>query len=172
MDKELYEKIEERLFDMFDKIKDINRLQMECENLVTQCENIREDIQSTNVDLGAYMHFGIDYSSLNVQVSKSTDSYMDKELLNAISRLEKEWSYVRRKLIKKRAKIRELERNIQNLKCNINLLNLENKMFIELVYRDKKSVSEAGNLLSMSQATAYRRLNDLLIDVAHWIKLV
>ncbi|KMT21579.1 hypothetical protein [Clostridium cylindrosporum] len=168
MNNELFRKVEARLYDMYKKIKMINCLKRECESLQEHADMIMKDIKRSNISIEAEMYLGIDYSSINVQTSHNGDSYMDRELIAAITRLENEWRYVRRKLIKKHEKIREIERSILTLKNNIEMLSEENKRFIELKYGDKRSIPEIADMLNMGRTTAYRKREELISDIAQW----
>lgn len=118
-------------------LQKIKCLELECEDLEKQKEKIRLDIQEANVSIETELNMGIDYSRDRVQTSSSCGRYAEEEMIKEIERLEREWIFVRRRLLKRRAKIRELERKINPLRNNIQMLSEENKSFIEYKYGDK-----------------------------------
>ncbi|MEF9952944.1 MAG: hypothetical protein RR898_09560 [Clostridium sp.] len=168
MNNETFRKIEGRLYDMYKKIKLIATIKRECDSLEHHASMILKDIKESNIEIETEMNFGINYSSIRVQTSPNGDSIMDKELVGAITRLEKEWIYVRKKLLSKRQKIREIEREVMRLKSNVEMLGEESRRFIEYKYGDKKSILEIANILNMAQTTAYRKREDLIRDIAQW----
>lgn len=104
-----------------------------------------------------------------VQTSSFSCGYAEKESIRQITKLEEERKYVRRKLLKKRARISELERQIAPLKFNLSMLSKENKMFIEWKYRECKSVGWISiEMYAGARATAYRKREELVEDIAHW----
>ena len=160
---EIFKKTEGRLYRFYEDQQKIKCLELECIDLEQQKEKIRKDIQETNVFIEEESK-SITYEE-RVQTSSNCTSYAERALINEIDKLEKEWIYVRKKLLKKRVKIRELERKNINIKNNIEMLSEENKRFIELKYGDKKSFEEIGQVLNMGKTTAYRKREELINNI-------
>jgi DNA-directed RNA polymerase specialized sigma subunit len=169
IDKESFRKTEGRLYRYYNTLQKIKCLNLECTDLELQRERIRKDIKETNVTIDEESK-AITYEE-RVQASSSGTSYAERALIQEIEKLEQEWIYVRKKLLKKRLKIRELEREISSLKSNIQMLSEENHRFIELKYGDKKSIEEVADFLNMARTTAYRRREELVEDIAKWMSM-
>ncbi|GAA0115715.1 hypothetical protein [Clostridium senegalense] len=166
----IFQKTEGRLYRFYEDQQKIKCLDLECVDLEQQKEKIRKDIQETNVFIEEESK-SITYEE-RVQTSSNCTSYAERALINEIDKLEKEWIYVRKKLLKKRVKIRELERKNINMKNNIEMLSEENKRFIELKYGDKKSFEEIGQILNMGKTTAYRKREELINNIGIWINII
>lgn len=167
---EIFKRTEGRLYRYFEDLRKIKCLELECESLEKQKEIIKKDIRETNVFIDEESK-SMTYEE-RVQTSSSNTSYAERALINEIDKLEKEWIYVRKKLLKKRIHIRELERKISNIKSNLEMLSEENKRFIELKYADKKSFEEIGQALNMAKATAHRKREELIENIYLWINII
>ncbi len=171
IDKETFRKTEGRLYRYFKQIKEIEKLDYVCRELENQKERIRKDLQETNISLEEESK-SMTYEE-RVQTSSSGCGYAEKEAIRQITRLEEEWKYIRKKLLKKRARIRELERQIAPLKFNLSMLSEENKRFIEWKYAECKSVGWiAIEMYAGARATAYRKREELVEDIAQWCNLI
>lgn len=166
IDKDTFKKTEGRLYRHYRQLKDIDKLEYVCRELESQKEKIRKDIQETNICLEEESR-SITYEE-RVQTS-SSGSYAENEVVRQIENLEKEWKYVRKKLLKKKARIRELERQVASLKYNIGMLSEESKRFIEWKYGECKSVDWiAAEMYGGARSTAYRKREELVEDIANW----
>lgn len=169
MKAETFRKTEGHLYRYYETLKRIKALEEEIKHLEIQKDRIKKDIQEANISIETELNMGIDYSSSKVQTSNDGISYAEKALIKEIEKLEKEWIYIRKKLLKKRARIRELERQISVMKCNIAMLSEENKRFLELKYGDKKTIDDIAYTLSIARATVYRKREELIEDIANWM---
>lgn len=166
LDKENFRKTEGRLYRHYNTLQKIKCFELECEDLEKQKERIKKDMQETNVIIEEESR-SITFEE-RVQTSSSGGSYAERALIQEVDKLEKEWIYIRRKLLKKKIRIRELERQVSTLKNNIFMLSEENRRFIELKYGDKKRVEEIADILSMARTTAYRKRDEIVEDIANW----
>ncbi|KRQ86039.1 hypothetical protein ABG79_02171 [Caloramator mitchellensis] len=169
---DVFRKTEGHLYRYYNTLKKIKALEEECKELEKQKEKIKQDLKETKVSIDTELNMGIDYSRSKIQTSNDGTSYAEKALVKEIEKLEKEWFYVRKKYLKKRIKIRELERQIYTLKCNLLMLSEENKRFLELKYGDKKSIDEIAYILNIARATVYRKREELIEDIARWVNLI
>lgn len=160
--------VEKEIINMFKDISRVEVLNKECRDLEHQSEDIRKDIKETNVGIDAYMNFGIDYSSLSVQVSKNGDSHMEKDTLNAISKLEQEWKNIRKMLLDKKKEIRELNREISLIKRNIDELKDEHKNFIYMLYEEGRTMLDIASEFHIAERTAHRRKKKILQYISKW----
>lgn len=171
MKSEVYKKVEERLYDIYEKIREVENIERECESLKLHSDMIKRDIQNANVEMEADINMGVNYSSIKVQTSNSGGSYIDSELVRAITKLEEEWRYVRKKLLKKGQRIREIERSISYIRGKLDTLDEESRMFINLKYNERRSVVDVADHLSMAKTTAYRKREEILSTVSKWINV-
>jgi len=169
IDKETFRKAEGRLYRHYNILQNIKFLELECEELEKQKERIRRDMRETNVTIEEESR-SITFEE-RVQTSSSGVSYAERALMQEVEKLEKEWIFIRKKLLKKRIKIREIERQVFSLKNNITMLSEENRRFIELKYGDKKSIEEIADSLNMARTTAYRKREELVEDIAQWCNI-
>ena len=171
-EKELFKKTEGRLYRYFKGIKERNSLIIEIEGLNRQKKIIAEDIQNTNIELEADLNMGISYGE-KVQTSATGTSYAEQQSIAHINKLQRELNYINKKLFKKKAKIREIERNSIALKYNIDTLSEDDKQFLEWKYGENKSVDWiATEMFGGARTTAYRRREELVKNVANWNRLV
>ena len=73
-----------------------------------------------------------------------------------------------KKILKSRAKLREIERYVDHMDRNIKMLQEEDKRFLELKYGDKKNILQISMILNIAQATAYRKREELVEVVAEY----
>lgn len=169
---EFFRKTEGHLYRYYDTLNKIKALEEEIKRLEKQKEMIKKDMQEANIHIEPELNMGIDYSRTKIQTSNDGTSYAEKELIKEIEKLEKELIYVRKRLYKKKARIRELERQINTMESNISMLSEENKRFLELKYGDKKTIDEIAYILNMARATVYRKREELIEDIARWINII
>lgn len=170
MEKELFKKIEGRLYRYFNSLNIIDTLKIEIEELKRQREIIRKDIQETNIFIEADLNMSVSYDE-KVQTSSSRTSYVENQLIKQIKQLEENLTFTNLRILKKKSKSRCLEREVISLKPIINTLDHEEKKFIKLKYRDKKSMEYVSvELFGGVRMTAYRKRKDLINDIYMKIK--
>lgn len=172
IDKETFRRTEGVLYRHYRKLRNIENIEEEIKELQRQIEEIRKDVRETNIYIEPGLNMGISYDE-RVQTSTDETSYAEKETIRQIEKLEKEWKYVRRKLLKKKARIREFERQVAPLKYNINMLSEESKRFIEWKYAEGKSVDWIANeMYGGARSTAYRKREELVENIAQWYNII
>ncbi|AJA42577.1 putative transcriptional regulator (endogenous virus) [Clostridium phage phiCT453B] len=171
INKETFRKTEGRIYRYYKQLKEIDKFEYICRQLEEQKEKIRNDIKETNIFIEEESR-SITYEE-RVQTSSTGSSYAENECIRQIEKLEKEWKYVRRKLLRKKARIRELERQVTPLKYNINMLSEESKRFIEWKYAEGKSVDWIANkMYGGARSTAYRKREELVENIAQWYNII
>lgn len=157
IDKEMFRKIEGRLYRHFKQLKLIEKLKHKVCILWRQKEQIESDIKNTNITIKTGLNMGIDYGE-RVQTSPSGSSYAEQEMLRAIGNLERELLSKKKKILKLHTRIREMEEQVQDMKFNLSMLNEESKRFIEWKYGECKSVEWIANkIFGGARTTAYRK---------------
>lgn len=165
MDKEIFRKTEGKLYRYYESKKKIYRIKEDIASLEKEIETIEYDIRHSNVIIDYYQN-GIGIQE-RVQSSSST-SYAENEMCKQIERLEKEHVEKTKKILKSRAKLREIERYVDYMDRNIKMLQEEDKRFLELKYGDKKNILQISMILNIAQATAYRKREELVEVVAEY----
>ena len=166
MDKELFRKTEGKLYRYYRYKMDIKRINSNIEMLERKKAKIEEDIKNTNVNIDYYQN-GIGLSE-RVQSSSTGTSYAENEMCKQIDKLEREHVQVVKRILKYKSRIRDIESFINNMGRYINLLNEEDKRFIELKYGDKKNILQISLRLNMAKATAYRKREDIINSIVDY----
>ncbi|HDK7215209.1 TPA: hypothetical protein PTV45_000569 [Clostridium botulinum] len=170
MNKETFKKTERMLYVYYRNLKEIEKLGYMCCRLEQQKEKIKRDIEETNIDLEEES-ISISYSE-RVQTSSVT-SHCDREIERQITKLENEWKLIRKKILKNRAKIRQLEREIASINYNISMLSEEAKEFVKLKYKEHRSVPCIAEMMyAGARATAYRKREEILENINHFDKVI
>ena len=67
-----------------------------------------------------------------------------------------------RKILKAKRQLRESKNNIKNFNNKLEMLEEEEKKFIELKYSSKVSMTAISRTLNIAEITAYRKREDIL----------
>lgn len=170
MDKELFRKVESRLYKHYKQLKIIENLKNRIVLWYKQQENIKKEIQQLkNLNLDVYANMGIDYSRDKIQSGGDGTSAAEKGTIKYIENLAREYRNTIRKILKTNARIREMEIQIQDMQFNLSMLNEECKRFVEWKYKECKSVEWiATEMYAGVRSTAYRKRYEIVEDIAHW----
>lgn len=172
MDKELFRKTESRLYRYFRYKKEIVNSKRRIEFLQNKINEIDYSIKNVHkyINVDPYQNgAGI---SERVQTSSTGTSYVEAEMIKEVSKLEREQCAMFKNVLKLEVKIREKESYIRNMDTNIEMLNEEDKRFIELKYGDEKEVPYIAMQLNIAQATAYRRREELIKNIADFMVML
>ncbi|KOY64220.1 hypothetical protein [Clostridium sporogenes] len=170
MNKETFKKTERMLYVYYRNLKEIEKLSYMCCRLEQQKERIKRDIQETNIEIEEE-NISISYSE-RVQTS-NISSHCDREIEHQITKLENEWKLIRKKILKNRAKIRQLERETASINYNINMLSEEAKEFVKLKYKECRSVPCIAEMMyAGARATAYRKREEILESINQFDKVI
>ncbi|WP_142415425.1 sigma-70 family RNA polymerase sigma factor [Hathewaya massiliensis] len=167
-DRELFRKTEKRLYDHFNKEDIIKKKESLISLYTSQLKELESDIKNNNVRLDTGLK-SINYDE-KVQTSTTGTSFMEQELIKGITKLEKEWTFKQNKIEQLKKEIRDIKELAITIESNINMLNKEDKKFIELKYKDKLEVQVIAMKLNMSPATAFRLRKRLVYDIANWFR--
>lgn len=172
MDKELFRKTEGRLYRYFSSLNRIDTLNIEIEELKRQREVVRRDIRDTNVFIETDLNLAVSYGE-KVQTSPDGTSHAEKEVIKQIEKLERELAFINIKILKKKSKVRGLEREIISFKPIVDTLGEEEKRFIRMKYSDKKSIEYiAVELFGGVRMSAYRKRKELIGNILEWNKII
>jgi hypothetical protein len=172
VDKELFKKTEGRLYRYFKYKKEINNLKRRVNFFEEQIKDIDNSIRNVHkyISVDPYQNG----AGISERVHSSSDgtSYVESEMTKEVTKLEKEQCNMVKNMLKLKFEIREKESYIKNMDTNIEILNEEDKRFIELKYGDKKDVPVIARNLNMARATGYRRREELVEDISQFMYLI
>ncbi len=170
MEKELFKKTEGQLYRYYRYKKQINKKYRKVETLDEQIKAIDNQIRNVHKYINIDPYQSGSGISERVQTSISGSSYMEKEMENEVTKLEKRKVEKIKQKIKTESKIMEMKSFIRMMDTNIENLREEDKRIIEFFYEDskndKKNVSYLTIQLNLSAPTVYRRQKVLVENVA------
>lgn len=172
MDKRLFREIEGRLYRYFRDKKEICNLIRKVELLEKQIKDIDESIRNVHKYICVDPYQNGSRISERVQTSRNGISYVEIEMEREVIKLEKEQCNMMKSILKTQSKIREKESYIKCMDANIEMLQEEDRRFIELKYEDEKKVPEIAYKLNMARATAYRKREELVKNILQFMFLV
>lgn len=170
IDKELFRKTEGKLYRYYREKREIENYNRQIEILEQNIKEIEQNIKDTNVTID-YFQSGAGIQE-RVQSSCTGSSYAESQIIKGITDLEKELGFKTRKIIKLKAKTREIKEFISYMEYNLNMLSEEDRQFIELKYGDKRNVLYISNVLNIAQATCYRKREELIHNIAQFENLI
>lgn len=170
---ELFRKTEGQLYRYYrykSKIQKQKRkveiLEQQIQDLDNQMRNVHKYINLDTMPPGAGISDG-------VQTSISGSSYMEKQMEREVDKLEKRKVEKIKSKIKTESKIMDMQSFIRIMDTNIEMLVEEDKRFVEYFYGAKKKIPYIAMQLNIAIATAYRKREDLVKNIADfmdWIK--
>jgi prefoldin subunit 5 len=172
MDKELFRKTEGRLYRYFRYKKEIQNMKRRIEFLEQQIKEIDNSIRNVHryINIDPYQNgSGI---SERVQTSTNGTSYVESEMIREVSKLEKEQCSMMKNILKLQAKIREKEKYIRSMDTNIEMLQEEDKRFVELQYGDRASIPIIMMKMNLARATYYRKREELVENISRFMPLI
>lgn len=173
LDKETFKRTEGKMYGYFRDLKEIELLEIDCKELQDQEQSIEWDIKHCNVYVSPDSHMSPSFDE-RVQTSPTGEGIAEKGIIREIEKLEDELEYVRRKLRRNRARIRELNRNTASVKKVLTVPPLSKEMmdFINYKYKLSKSINWITNeMYGGVRSTAYRRREEILEDIVKWERL-
>ena len=172
MDKDLFRKTESRIYRYFRYKRDILNSKRRIEFLESKVKEIDDSIKNVHkyINVDPYQN-GAGLSE-RVQTSTNGTSYVESEMIKEVSKLEKEQCDIMKSILKQQSKIREKEAYIKSMDANIEMLNEEDKRFVELKYGDEEEVPAIADKLNMARATAYRKREDLIENISRFMPLI
>lgn len=172
MDRELFKKTEGRLYTYFKYKKEIINSKRRIEFLESKVKEIDDSIKNVHkyANIDPYQNgAGI---SERVQTSSTGTSYVESEMMKAVSKLEREQCDIVKSILKIECKKRDWEKFVKRMETNIEMLEEEDKRYVELKYGDRKGVPEVADKLNMARATAYRKREELIENISHFMNLI
>ncbi len=166
MDKEMFKKIEWKLYRYFEKDKKIKSIKDKIDLLEKHIKLINEKIKNIDISIP------IESKSVNfeerVQTSNDGTSYAEKTMINIMDRLEREVINNKNEITKLEELIRKTKEDNKMLDNYIVYLNNDYKNFLEYKYKDKLKNWQIANKLNMSEVTCTRIKRELINDISRW----
>lgn len=171
MEKDSLKRTEEKLFKYYNDKKKIHKLERMSEDLEEQIKKIDNQIRNVH----NYITLDTDLPAVGtgerVQTSISSSSYMEREMENEVTKLEKRKVQKIKEKISIENNISDIQSFIRSMETNLEYLSEEDKRLVEFLYGEKMKVPYVAMILNQAQATCYRRKEDVLENIADlmWI---
>lgn len=165
MEENIFNKTEKQLYRYYEYKSKIQKFKRKVDDIEEQIINI--DNQMRNVH--KYMNLDTmppgSGCGERVQTSISGTSYMEKQMEQEVTKLEKRKVEKIKNKIKTENKIADMQSFIRIMDTNIEYLSEEDKRFIEYFYGAKKKIPYIALQLNWSIPTAYRRREELVKNI-------
>lgn len=156
-------KTEGRLYRYFENISKISALEKEIVELDKRYDNVEDILKNSKFDFD--ISIGSPGFEERVQTSCSGESAIEKQILNQAERLLKEQRLIRKKQLKNKIQINELERNNIKIRVAIAMLEDEDKKFIFYKYNKKLSIEAISEEFNLSIRTTYRLRKQIIEEI-------
>ncbi|NFT07634.1 transcriptional regulator [Clostridium botulinum] len=170
MEKELFQKTEGQLYRYYRYKKQIGKKYRKVETLDEQIKAIDNQIRNVHNYISLDVFPPGSGVGERIQASISGSSYMEKQMENEVTKLEKRKVEKIKQKIKTESKIMEMKSFIRMMDTNIENLREEDKRIIKFFYEDskndKENVSYLTIQLNLSAPTVYRRKQVLVENIA------
>lgn len=163
IDRSLFKSTERRLYRYYRNLMEMDKLEHKISVLEEQKEKIRQDIKETNICLEEESR-SMTYEE-RVQ-SSSSGSYVEKETVRQIEKLERELKETIKYSLKLKVKVREIKKEIADIEYVVSLLGKGYKDLVIMKYRDKKSFESIGQALYISKSAACDKRNETVEAIA------
>lgn len=160
-----YSKVEGMLYGHYKRKNRLGSLISRLIRAENRIKRIRVDIKECNIEFGETVK-GIDYSR-EPGNGNSVASSIERELEIAIDNMIRELKYAIKDKYKTIAKIRELEKRIDDVEILLEKLTEEELRIVELIYGERMKYREMEDLVNMGRSTIQRKKDTivkLLID--------
>ena len=166
MDKEMFKKIEWKLYRYFEKDKKIKSIKDKIDLLEKHIKLINEKIKNMDISIP------IESRSINfdekVQTSSDGTSYAERAMINIIDRLEKEIINNKNDITKLEELIRRTKEDSKMLDGYMYYLNDYHKDFLKYKYGEKLKNWQIASKLGISEVTCTRIKRELINDISRW----
>ncbi|MBP8311970.1 transcriptional regulator [Clostridium neonatale] len=175
MDKKTFDKTENKLIRYFEAKNNINYITNRIKWLEDEVQDLEAMIRNVHNYIRLDLYPNGTRISEKVQSSMDGSSYMEKQMENEVTRLQKKQFEKIKKINKLKIRKTEEMAFIRKMDVNLSMLNdEEDKRFIEFLYGDKEEIPIIAYKMNISRSTAYRKRDELIENIAnfdmHWIK--
>lgn len=170
MKDENFKLVEKKLYKFYEDQNSIKTIEREIFNLKEQYEEIEETLRSSR--------FNIEEQSTSpdfgerVQSSSDGTSYVEQQMIKRVELLQREQQLILNKEIERESRLRAIKRECESIKSNIEMLSNEYRIFIELKYRDKKSIDQIYPQLNRSRSLTFELRKQIVEEIARWENMI
>lgn len=163
----LFKYTENQLYRYYEYKNKIHKLKIKVEDLEQQIISLDNQMRNVHKYISLdTMPPGGAGTGERVQTSICGTSYMEKQMEQEVTKLERRKIEKIKSKIKTENKIMEMQSFIRIMDTNIENLSEEDKRFIEYFYGAKKKIPFISMQLNLAQATCYRRREEIVINIA------
>lgn len=155
-----YQKVEGILYSHYRKKKRLQSLNSRLIRINNRVERLNRDIKECNIDLEDTMK-AIDYSRDSIQ-SGGVTSNIERELERATDKILKDLEISVKEKWKTIKKIRDLEKQVENIELLLEELTEEELRIVELKYGEQLNDREVSERLYMARSTMQRKKGTII----------
>lgn len=156
-----YQQVERMLYDHYNKISNKEKYESSLYRTRMRIDRLQKDLRECNFELNGDIQ-STDYSREVVNTSEDNSSSMEKALIREETKLERELEEEKRYKFTLKRKIRNLQKQIDDIEIILEQLPKNYIPFIEALYRDKLTYRGAGYLLHCGRDTIGRNRKELI----------
>ena len=166
MDAKLLKKTESQLYQYYEYKRRIHRFKRKIDDLEEQIISLDNQIRNVHRYIILDTMPPANGYSEKVHTSISGTSYMEKQMEQEVTKIERRKIEKIKAKIKAENKIMDMQSFIRIMDTNIENLSEEDKRFIEYLYGAKKRIPFIAIQLNLSVPTCYRHKDELLRNIA------
>ncbi len=137
------------------KMLNIGILKME-EDLTTSNFNLKTDISSIN------------YDGVGTDKSFNTESYIEKDLINQVGKIEKKINEKKLEVSQMQEKLEELKEKNFDIDVASTFLKEDLKNIMQYKFKERKSNIEISLDLGLGESTVRKYVNQVLLELHKW----
>ena len=159
-----YSQVEGMLYSHFEKVKNRDKYKFSLERTRKRIAIIEDDLKECRFNIEVDLP-GTDYSKDMITSSINNTSSMEKALIREETRLEQELVQEKKNKFTLKRKIRNIQKQIDDIESILALLPINYIEFIRLLYRDKLTYRLAGHILNCDASTVSRNKKALIMEL-------
>ena len=166
MEENTFKKTESKLYRYYEYKSKIQKLRRKVDDLEDQINTLDNQIRNVHKYINLDTMPPGSGCGERVQTSISGTSYMEKQMEQEVTKLEKRKVEKIKNKIKTENKIADMQSFIRIMDTNIEYLSEEDKRFIEYFYGAKNKIPFISMQLNLAVATCYRRREEIVRNIA------
>ena len=166
MEENTFKKTESKLYRYYEYKSKIQKLRRKVDDLEDQINTLDNQIRNVHKYINLDTTPPGSGCGERVQTSISGTSYMEKQMEQEITKLERRKIEKIKSKIKTENKIADMQSFIRIMDTNIENLSEEDKRFIEYFYGAKNKIPFISMQLNLAVATCYRRREEIVRNIA------
>ena len=166
MEENTFKKTESKLYRYYEYKSKIQKLRRKVDDLEDQINTLDNQIRNVHKYINLDTMPPGSGCGERVQTSISGTSYMEKQMEQEVTKLEKRKVEKIKNKIKTENKIADMQSFIRIMDTNIENLSEEDKRFIEYFYGAKNKIPFISMQLNLAVATCYRRREEIVRNIA------